>query len=210
MGDTDSSNASKKGKKGENTSNEGESDGGSEKEDVVEMSTEDKEEESKEGKKKDDGNDILIDYSDKETKYWKKSFEVLEKKVSEEVFRCSSCNEQVNHQIRGLVKAHPVLGVFLCKRCRKFYGKGRFCKDDEGYDLCCEQEGCFNGFCKRCIKRNLGRSEASHAENAENWSCYVCDKGPLREPRAILRTIIYCIDKAEQKADKMSRTDHKK
>jgi len=224
----------KKGKKGENTSNEGESDGtdsdtsessnsgGSEKEDVVEMSTEDKEEESKEGKKKDDGNDILIDYSDKETKYWKKSFEVLEKKVSEEVFRCSSCNEQVNHQIRGLVKAHPVLGVFLCKRCRKFYGRGRFCKDDEGYDeycrwcaeggdlLCCEQEGCFNGFCKRCIKRNLGRSEASHAENAENWSCYVCDKGPLREPRAILRTIIYCIDKAEQKADKMSRTDHKK
>merc|ERR1712008_470323 len=65
--DTDSSNASKKGKKGENTSNEGESDGGSEKEDVVEMSTEDKEEESKEGKKKDDGNDILIVCADKET-----------------------------------------------------------------------------------------------------------------------------------------------
>merc|ERR1711915_661235 len=76
--------------------------------------------------------------------------------------------------------------------------------------LCCEQEGCFNGFCKRCIKRNLGRSEASHAENAENWACYVCNKEPLREPRAILLTILYCIQKEERKADKMSRTDHKK
>merc|ERR1711962_230240 len=230
--DTDSSNGSKEEKEGE-TSNEGESDGESageqsekkeskesEKE-VIEIS-ESVSKDEKPKKDKDEHGEDTIEYSEKETKYWKKNFEALEKKVNEEVFRCTSCNEQVNHQIRALVKDHPELGVFLCKRCRKFYGKGRFCKDDEGYDeycrwcaeggdlLCCEQEGCFNGFCKRCIKRNLGRSEASHAENAENWSCYVCDKGPLREPRAILRTILYCIQKEERKADKMSRTDHKK
>lgn len=53
-----------------------------------------------------------------------------------------------------------ILCVLILQRCRKYYGKGRFCKDEEGYDeycrlcaeggdlLCCEQEGCFNGFCK--------------------------------------------------------------
>lgn len=53
-----------------------------------------------------------------------------------------------------------LISIFFLQKCRKYYGKGKFCKDREGYDeycricaeggdlLCCEQEGCYNGFCK--------------------------------------------------------------
>lgn len=50
--------------------------------------------------------------------------------------------------------------TYVLQKCRKYYGKGKFRKDKEGFDeycrlcaeggdlLCCEQDGCFNGFCK--------------------------------------------------------------
>ncbi|KAK7085508.1 hypothetical protein SK128_019955, partial [Halocaridina rubra] len=162
-----------------------------------------------------------ITYTRKENEYYKKNLDALQNRLSTSVIRCTSCFEQVNHQIERLVCTHPALGVFLCRRCYKYYGKGKFHKDDDGYDeycrlcaeggdiLCCEQENCFNGFCKRCIKRVLGRSELKNAEKAKKWSCYICDPAPMTEIRAQHRLILSNLHEEEKKKDNMSRKELK-
>ncbi|XP_071550743.1 uncharacterized protein [Panulirus ornatus] len=205
------------------TSNLNESDDGSSSDNSdckeAEESQDAKEDEVEEEKKKSRKEDEVIIYSKEETKYYRRNLAALQKRLSESVMRCTSCTEQVNHQIRGLVFTHPVLGVFLCKRCRKYYGKGTFCKDEEGYDeycrlcaeggdlLCCEQENCFNGFCKRCVKRTLGRSELKKVESTENWACYVCDPSPMTELRALHRAILDNLDSSEKLDDSMTRKE---
>ncbi|XP_045601875.2 transcriptional regulator ATRX [Procambarus clarkii] len=163
--------------------------------------------------------DEIINYSKEEDKYYQKNYDELVKRLSGSVIRCTSCNEQVNHQLRSLVHTHPVLKVFICKRCRKYYGKGKYCKDEEGYDeycrlcaeggdlLCCEQENCFNGFCKRCVKRTMGRSELKNAETTENWACYVCDPSPMMELRALHRTILSNLKNSEEQDANLSRNE---
>ncbi|XP_063855287.1 transcriptional regulator ATRX-like isoform X1 [Scylla paramamosain] len=162
-----------------------------------------------------------IEYSKAETKYYNKNKDALQKKLQGSVMKCTSCYEQVNHHISTLVFTHPVLGLFICKRCRKFYGKGKFRKDKEGFDeycrlcaeggdlLCCEQDGCFNGFCKRCVKRIMGRAELKRAETTEGWACYVCDPTPLMEPRALHRLILSNLRNSEEEDANLSRKDLK-
>ncbi|XP_066952391.1 transcriptional regulator ATRX-like isoform X3 [Macrobrachium rosenbergii] len=171
--------------------------------------------EEKESKEEDE----CILYSKEENNYYNKNFESIQKRLTSSVVRCSSCFEQVNHQLPSLVNTHPVLGIFLCKRCRKYYGKGKFCKDEDGYDeycrlcaeggdlLCCEQEGCFNGFCKRCIKRVIGRTELKDAEKAKNWACYVCNRAPLMEVRALHRAVLQNLKEEEAKKSNLSRKE---
>ncbi|XP_063586682.1 transcriptional regulator ATRX-like isoform X3 [Penaeus indicus] len=190
--------------------NSGSSDGDSQQEDQADAG----------GKKSRQVEDeMTIRYTKEEDEYYRKNISDLQKKLRDAVMRCTACNEQINHQIRSLVYTHPVLGVLSCKRCRKYYGKGRFCKDEEGYDeycrlcaeggdlLCCEQEGCFNGFCKRCIKRTMGRSELKNAETAENWACYVCDKTSMTELRALHRAILSNLEESEVQDDNLSRKE---
>lgn len=176
-----------------------------------------KSEESQKEEKKARQEDENITYSKAENKYYRKNLEALKKRLAETVIRCTSCNEQVNHQLRSLVHTHPVLKVFICKRCRKYYGRGKFCKDEEGYDeycrlcaeggdlLCCEREDCFNGFCKRCVKRTMGRSELKNAESTDNWACYVCDPSPMMELRALHRTILSNLKTSEKQDANLSR-----
>ncbi|XP_050718852.1 transcriptional regulator ATRX-like isoform X2 [Eriocheir sinensis] len=162
-----------------------------------------------------------INYSKAENKYYKKNIDALQKKLEGSVIKCTSCYEQVNHHIKSLVHTHPVLGVFICKKCRKYYGRGKFCKDKEGYDeycrlcaeggdlLCCEQEDCYNGFCKRCVKRTMGRAELKHVESTEGWACYVCDPAPLMELRALHRAILDNLRNSEEEDAALSRKDLK-
>ncbi|XP_068228136.1 LOW QUALITY PROTEIN: transcriptional regulator ATRX-like [Palaemon carinicauda] len=169
--------------------------------------------------KKTRAEDECILYTKEENRYFKKNIENLQKRLTLSVVRCCSCFEQVNHQLPTLVFTHPVLGIFICKRCRKYYGKGKYHKDDDGYDeycrlcaeggdlLCCEQEGCYNGFCKRCIKRVMGRTELRNAEKAKNWACYVCNKEPMMELRALHRAILQNLKDEEVKKSNLSRKE---
>ncbi|RXG51342.1 Transcriptional regulator ATRX [Armadillidium vulgare] len=135
----------------------------------------------------------FVDYSKKEEKFYSNNMSNLQKKLDEKITQCTACFEQVNHTVKTEIFTHPVLGVLVCKKCFRFYGKGDFNKDPDGYDEYCRWcanggdlllcDHCTNGFCKKCIKRNLGRGAESEAINSKSWKCYVCDISPLTEER---------------------------
>ncbi|CAL8068666.1 unnamed protein product [Calicophoron daubneyi] len=105
--------------------------------------------------------------------------------------RCTVCALKLQPLLSPLA-VHPVLKVIACKRCAKFYNRQEFLTDKFGKDencrwcgdggdlVCCDQ--CSNAFCKRCIKRNLGRSFLHNLESMsddEIWKCFVCDPKPI-------------------------------
>ncbi|GAA57019.1 transcriptional regulator ATRX [Clonorchis sinensis] len=109
-----------------------------------------------------------------------------------DVVRCTACATVLQIAFMPL-KVHPVLRVITCKRCAKFYARQSFKQDGAGNDencrwcgdggdlICCDT--CSNAFCKRCIKRNLGRSALSDLEalgDDDVWKCVVCDPSPIR------------------------------
>ncbi|TGZ66706.1 hypothetical protein CRM22_005187 [Opisthorchis felineus] len=109
-----------------------------------------------------------------------------------DVVRCTACATILQIAFMPL-KVHPVLRVITCKRCAKFYARQSFKQDGAGNDencrwcgdggdlICCDT--CSNAFCKRCIKRNLGRSALSELEalgDDDVWKCVVCDPSPIR------------------------------
>lgn len=36
------------------------------------------------------------------------------------------------------------------------------------------------GFCRRCIKTNLGKLEIERVEDDDFWRCYMCNPEPLK------------------------------
>ena len=55
----------------------------------------------------------------------------------------------------------------------------RWCADG-GQLICCDF--CEKAFCKKCIKRNLGKSklqELLEADENEKWNCFCCDPAPI-------------------------------
>ncbi len=75
---------------------------------------------------------------------------------------CTICNQQVNHKhevssmytgtikqnlmlllIQDMLCRHPLLGVVMCKRCKAFFFKGVWKRDEEGYFEHCRW--CANG-----------------------------------------------------------------
>lgn len=55
----------------------------------------------------------------------------------------------------------------------------RWCADG-GQLICCDF--CEKAFCKKCIKRNLGKSklqELLEADESEKWNCFCCDPAPI-------------------------------
>jgi len=108
--------------------------------------------------------------------------------------KCTVCNEQLNHQNRGDLHRHPELGVLMCTKCYKSYGRGGWTKDGEGNDEYCRwcSEGgqiylcdyCPQAFCNKCLRWNLGRKYLKKLEDEDKWSCLNCDASPLREQRA--------------------------
>merc|ERR1712062_637129 len=99
----------------------------------------------------------------------------------------------------GAGMRHPDLAVPVCRKCHKFYFNGEWTKDEEGFYehcrwcanggelLCCDN--CPNAFCKKCIKRNLGRSKVSEIEAADEWRCLACEPGQVAKLRALYFSI---------------------
>ena len=118
--------------------------------------------------------EYFADVSSKEMKYLKKHL-VSEKELDTQTIVCTACFKQVNYKQEGAVMRHADLAVPICKKCHKFYFKGEWTKDDEGFYehcrwcaiggelMCCDS--CPNAFCKKCIKRNLGRSKVMHSDS---------------------------------------------
>ncbi|KAB7507548.1 Transcriptional regulator ATRY, partial [Armadillidium nasatum] len=160
----------------------------------------------------------IILYNDDEEKYYKEKKKQIEKEISKSVL-CTACSKQIYNTNRNEVFTHPVLGVTICKKCSKFYGKGDFNKDDEGMDEYCRWcanggelllcDKCTNGFCKACVRRNLGRGALKEITSQDEWSCYVCSLDPLMNIRALHRAIVESI--REKGPDSKSlRLAHKK
>ncbi len=114
---------------------------------------------------------------------------------------CTCCAQQVNHKQEDMVARHPILGVVMCKRCKAFYFGGVWRRDEDGYFehcrwcanggelICCANAACKSAFCKRCIKRNLGRNKVSEAEESEDWRCLSCDLSQVRELRLMYYSV---------------------
>ncbi|KAF8563848.1 hypothetical protein P879_08363 [Paragonimus westermani] len=108
-----------------------------------------------------------------------------------DLVKCTVCATRL-HLSGSPLRMHPALKVIVCKRCKRFYTDQNFVQDSSGKDencrwcadggdlICCD--ACPNAFCKRCIKRNLGRSALYNIESLEDtdtWKCLVCDPSPI-------------------------------
>ncbi|XP_074133197.1 transcriptional regulator ATRX-like isoform X2 [Sminthopsis crassicaudata] len=112
-----------------------------------------------------------------------------------EIVSCTACGQQVNHY-EDSVYRHPVLNVLICKNCyvymsddirhgsKRTHKHCRWCTKGRNLFFC---YSCHNAFCKKCIRRNLGRKEISKVmdENTK-WNCYIC------QPESLLDLIAIC------------------
>ena len=148
---------------------EGSKEKGGDPEDKTENASESKKKKKK--KKSLTDEEYFAEVSSKELKYLKKHL-IPEKDLDTQTIVCTACYKQVNYKQEGAVMRHEDLAVPICKKCHKFYFKGEWTKDEEGFYehcrwcanggelMCCDN--CPNAFCKKCIKRNLGRSKVKH------------------------------------------------
>merc|ERR1712013_281629 len=133
---------------------------------------------------------------------------------------CTACFKQVNYKQEGAVMRHPDLAVPVCRKCHKFYFNGEWTKDEEGFYehcrwcanggelLCCDN--CPNAFCKKCIKRNLGRSKVSEIEAADEWRCLACEPGQVAKLRALYFSIwTYNVKMAKAEEEKVKGKEKK-
>ena len=140
----------------------------------------------------------LSELSDEDKSYFKKHL-LTENDLDDSTIVCTACFRQVNHKHAGAVLRHSELGVPVCKQCFKFYHAGEWTKGEDGfYDFCrwCANGGdllmcdsCPNAFCKKCIKRNLGRSKVSEIEELEKWDCLACEPAQIRQQRSLYYSI---------------------
>merc|ERR1712037_152918 len=105
------------------------------------------------------------------------------------------------------------LAVPICKKCHKFYFKGEWTKDEEGFYehcrwcanggelMCCDN--CPNAFCKKCIKRNLGRSKVSEIDDAAEWRCLACEPG--QEAKEVAKELKKVVAKESTKGREKSK-----
>merc|ERR1712223_1557579 len=67
-----------------------------------------------------------------------------------------------------------------------------------------------NAFCKKCIKRNLGRSKVSEIEAAEEWRCLACEPGQVAKLRALYFSIwTYNVKMAKAEEEKVKGKEKK-
>lgn len=113
------------------------------------------------------------------------------------VLKCTKCSSSYTSSIKeGMdLQLHPILQVFFCKTCRKFYGDGDFSVDEDEEDKYCRWCGeggtlnlcshCICGFCSKCIKKNLGGEAHKKVQDDDNWTCFICRPKPLWRLRHI-------------------------
>merc|ERR1712130_1095775 len=81
-----------------------------------------------------------------------------------------------------------------------FYEHCRWCANG-GELRCCDS--CPNAFCKKCIKRNLGRSKVSEIDDAAEWRCLACEPGQVAKLRALYYSIwTYNVKMAQTEEEK--------
>ena len=91
----------------------------------------------------------------------------------------------------GIWHKHPRLKTIQCEECNRFYNRGHWIKDAEGFfEHCrwCGQGGnllgcdeCVESFCRPCIQRNLGRAGITEAECSSKWQCYICQPDKIKK-----------------------------
>ncbi|KAK3100143.1 hypothetical protein FSP39_015288 [Pinctada imbricata] len=134
---------------------------------------------------------------------------------------CTICAEQININNKGAARKHPDLRVLICKSCYKYITSGPISKDEDGLDEQCRwcSEGgklygcdfCHNTFCKKCIQRNLGRSELNNVTDEDKqWKCYVCNPKPLASLRSECNKVMEYMKVMEEKAKQMKEDSKKK
>lgn len=159
----------------------------------------------------------LLDETQEELQYRQKNVKSEMEVVKNRMLRCTVCScslQAVLLKGRNLFH-HPVLKVLMCKECFDFYGDGNFSADDDGSDKYCRWCGqggmlyccswCCCAFCKKCIKRNLGRSLLGDIEAAD-WKCFVCIVQPLWALRALCANAQFYSEKI--KRDKQSENEN--
>ncbi|XP_023702247.1 transcriptional regulator ATRX [Cryptotermes secundus] len=136
------------------------------------------------------------DVEDEEKQMYYSCFKDL-KKVMYLRLHCTVCDCHIGctPAAVSLMAFHKFLRVLICSDCENFYGNGDFaCGDDGSETFCrwCGQGGqlyccshCPSVFCKKCIRRNLGRKTVKLIEESNEWTCYRCNVRPLWEHRAL-------------------------
>ncbi|TPP62077.1 Transcriptional regulator ATRX [Fasciola gigantica] len=134
--------------------------------------------------------------------------------------KCTVCGMEMD-PATSLLSIHPILQVIRCLPCAKFYRKQEFLRDSDGKDencrwcadggdlICCDH--CPNAFCKRCIKRNLGRCALSNIESLDEsavWTCYVCDPSPIQSLRALCSEVLIKVDELKALRRRRSERAH--
>jgi len=157
---------------------------------------------------------------EKELKYYKKHV-FLDKDLDESTVVCTACFRQVNHKHAGAVVRHPELGVPICKQCKKFYHMGEWTRGEDGFFEYCRWcanggdlllcDSCSNAFCKKCIKRNLGRSKVSEIEEVDEWFCLACQPKQVWKQRSMYYSVwLYqknMLATEEEKEDKKKKEE---
>ena len=139
-----------------------------------------------------------LSVTEKEMKYLKKH-QLPGSELEASPVVCTACHKGMDHKQEGAVVRHTALAVPICRKCQKFYQRGVWSKDEDGYyEHCrwCANGGdlllcdtCPNVFCKRCVRKNLGRSKVTEIEEAEEWHCLVCEPDQIRAQRALYYSV---------------------
>ena len=130
-----------------------------------------------------------------EEREWYEELGPSQEEIEDKVINCTACGKQItNEHSMNSAQRHPLLGVIVCRQCKTFYNDGEWTKDEEGsYEYCrwCGNGGdlllcdkCPEGFCKRCVQRNLGRKFLSGINSADEWACFMCDPKVIYKFRA--------------------------
>ncbi|RWS19022.1 hypothetical protein B4U80_12369, partial [Leptotrombidium deliense] len=133
--------------------------------------------------------------------------------------RCTACDKDLKHAKDGEVKTHALLSVLVCLKCSENYGDGDFTKYDNGVDeegddnycrwcadggellVCCDPN-CHYAYCKKCIKRNLGRKIYGKISDSEDWHCFACDKTQIEDWINYAKEFIVKLQSTEKENEK--------
>ncbi|XP_031800856.1 transcriptional regulator ATRX-like [Sarcophilus harrisii] len=135
-----------------------------------------------------------------------------------EIVCCTACGHQVNHY-EDSVYRHPATNVLICESCYIYtsddishdstrpHKNCRWCAEGEDLIFC---DFCHNAFCKKCIRRNLGKKELSKAMDKNiKWSCYICQLEDLLDLVAICDCLFENSAHLEQQSKKKKLVSEK-
>jgi len=101
---------------------------------------------------------------------------------------CTICGKDDSEKGVEFV-GHPALPVAVCKVCEEDYRSTIFEQDEDGDDIACRWccnggelylcDKCHRGFCKECVRGNLGEHVVQEIDQIDSWKCFFCIPTPL-------------------------------